>query len=90
MPQHGFSLVLQNKCIMGVHLGTLLYSKNWLFLALLFNLQESTSFSSPSLALLGPAPHSDRDYRIGSNFWKFYLIRTGFTLDGTSCFGESV
>jgi hypothetical protein len=21
----------------------------------------------------------DRDYRIGSNFWKFYLIRTGFT-----------
>jgi hypothetical protein len=22
----------------------------------------------------------DRDYRIGSNFWKFYLIRTGFTL----------
>ncbi len=23
---------------------------------------------------------SDRDYRIGSNFWKVYLIRTGFTL----------
>jgi hypothetical protein len=22
----------------------------------------------------------DRDYRIGSNFWKFYLIRTDFTL----------
>jgi len=25
-------------------------------------------------------PHRDRDYRIGSNFWKFYLIRTGFIL----------
>jgi hypothetical protein len=23
----------------------------------------------------------DRDHRIGSNFWKFYLIRTGFTSD---------
>jgi hypothetical protein len=22
----------------------------------------------------------DRDYRIGSNFWKFYLIRIGFTV----------
>jgi hypothetical protein len=30
--------------------------------------------------LLGPAPHRDRDYCIGSNFWKFYLIRTDFTL----------
>jgi hypothetical protein len=27
--------------------------------------------------LLGPAP---TDYCIGSNFWKFYLIRIGFTL----------
>jgi hypothetical protein len=35
-------------------------------------------------SLLGPAPHRDRDYCIRSNFWKFYLIRTGFTL------GESV
>ncbi len=26
-----------------------------------------------------PAP-TDRDYRIGSNIWKFYLIRIGFTL----------
>ncbi len=24
--------------------------------------------------------HKDRDYHIGSNFWKFYLIRIGFTL----------
>ncbi len=32
------------------------------------------------LLLLGPAPHKDRDYCIRSNFWKFYLIRTGFTL----------
>jgi len=28
---------------------------------------------------VGPCPHRDRDYRIGSNFWKFYLIRSGFT-----------
>ncbi len=32
--------------------------------------------------LVGLRPH--RDYRIGSNFWKFYLTKTGFTL------GESV
>jgi hypothetical protein len=32
------------------------------------------------LPLLGPAPKRNRDYRIGSNFWKFYLIRAGFTL----------
>jgi hypothetical protein len=30
--------------------------------------------------LLGPAPVGDKDYRIGSNFWKFYLISTCFTL----------
>ncbi len=29
---------------------------------------------------LGPCPDKDRDYRMGSNFWKFYLIRTSFTL----------
>jgi len=29
---------------------------------------------------MGPAPHKERHYCIGSNFWKFYLIRTGFTL----------
>jgi hypothetical protein len=33
---------------------------------------------SVSLTFLGHAPH--RDYRIGSNFWKFYLIRTDFAL----------
>jgi hypothetical protein len=32
------------------------------------------------LNLLGPAPHKGKDYRIRSNFWKFYLIRTRFTL----------
>jgi len=31
-------------------------------------------------AFVGPCPHRDRDYRIGSNFWKFYLIRTSFIL----------
>jgi hypothetical protein len=30
--------------------------------------------------LLGPVPVGDRDYSIGSNFWKLYLIRTDFTL----------
>jgi hypothetical protein len=29
---------------------------------------------------VGPCSHRDRDYRIRSNFWKFYLMRTGFTL----------
>jgi hypothetical protein len=29
---------------------------------------------------VGPCPHRDRDYGIGSNFWKFYLIKIGFTL----------
>jgi hypothetical protein len=28
---------------------------------------------------IGRCPHRDSVYRIGSNFWKFYLIRTGFT-----------
>ncbi len=28
----------------------------------------------------GPCLHRDRNYSIGSNFWKFYLNRTGFTL----------
>ncbi len=30
---------------------------------------------------VGPCPHRDGDYGIGSNFWKFYFIRTSFTLD---------
>ncbi len=29
---------------------------------------------------IGPCPHRGRDYHIGSNFWKFYLNRTNFTL----------
>jgi hypothetical protein len=31
-------------------------------------------------SFIGRCPHRDSDYRIGSNFWKFYLIRTSFTL----------
>jgi hypothetical protein len=31
-------------------------------------------------AVIGPCPHRDRDYGIGSNFWKFYLIKTSFIL----------
>ncbi len=29
---------------------------------------------------VGPCPHRDRNYHIESNFWKFYLIKIGFTL----------
>ncbi len=29
---------------------------------------------------VGPAPVGDKDYHIGSNFWKFYIISIGFTL----------
>jgi hypothetical protein len=32
------------------------------------------------LCFVGPCPHRDRDYRIGSNFWKSYLIKPDFTL----------
>ncbi len=28
-----------------------------------------------------PCPHRDRDYRIGSKFWKSYLIKISFTLN---------
>jgi hypothetical protein len=31
--------------------------------------------------VVGALSLSHRDYRIGSNFWKFCLIRTGFTLN---------
>ncbi len=31
-------------------------------------------------------PHRDRHYPIGSNFWKFYLIKTSFTLGERVCF----
>jgi hypothetical protein len=30
---------------------------------------------------VGPCPHMDWDYHIGSNFWKFYFTKTDFTLD---------
>jgi len=32
------------------------------------------------VTFVGPYPHKDRDYCIGSNFWKFYFIRNSFTL----------
>jgi len=35
--------------------------------------------------LFEPCPHRNRDYRIWSNFWKFYLIRTNFILVWTLC-----
>jgi hypothetical protein len=30
---------------------------------------------------VGPCPHKDRDYRIGSKFCNFYLMKTGFILN---------
>jgi hypothetical protein len=49
------------------------YSRKALTLGLYLPLQEGSLF-------VGPCPHKVRYYRIGSNFWKFYLIRTSFTL----------
>ncbi len=46
-------------------------------LSLCHDLSPCANFATP---FLGPVPHRDKDYRIRSNFWKFYLIRTGFTL----------
>jgi len=33
-----------------------------------------------TLSFVGPCPCGGRDYCIGSNFWKLYLIKIGFTL----------
>jgi hypothetical protein len=44
------------------------------------SIKESCLFVCLFVSFVGPCPHRDRDYRIGPNFWKFYLIRTGFTL----------
>jgi hypothetical protein len=40
-------------------------------------LEEPHSQFSPMFVV--PCPHRERDYSNGSNFWKLYLIRTGFT-----------
>ncbi len=44
---------------------------SWIFIVRKLNTQ---------VPLLGPVPHRNRDYPIGSDFWKFYLNRTCFTL----------
>jgi hypothetical protein len=36
--------------------------------------------ASGNISFVGPCNHRHRDYCIQSNFWKFDLIRTGFTL----------
>ncbi len=41
---------------------------------------KSLSTRGPDKIFVGPCPHRDKNYRIGSNFWKFYLIRSRFTL----------
>ncbi len=53
-----------------------------------FNLSQmlKVSITGSCKMAAGPILHQvcwarGRDYCIGSNFWKFYLIRTGFTLD---------
>jgi hypothetical protein len=33
-----------------------------------------------AMRFVGPCACGGKDYRIQSNFWKFYLIKTGFTL----------
>jgi hypothetical protein len=38
--------------------------------------------SCVSAAFVGPFPHRDRNYRIRSNFWMFYLITTSFIFGG--------
>jgi hypothetical protein len=45
--------------------------------------QKGPSVLVLTFSFVGPCPHRDRDrdYRIGSNFWKFYLIKISFTLD---------
>jgi hypothetical protein len=30
------------------------------------------------ISFVGPYPHKDKDNHIGSNFWKFYLIKINF------------
>jgi hypothetical protein len=48
--------------------------KNKLHLFLVHIIQSKMEVTFPRIfVLLGPAPR-DRDYHIGSNFWKFYLI----------------
>jgi hypothetical protein len=54
-----------------------------------FWLRLSSSLFVPSFTLfatcfVGPCP--DRYYGIGSNFWKFYLVKTSFTLGWTGVF----
>jgi hypothetical protein len=51
---------------------------------IVFKLQETQKRFSQTKKFVGPYSHKDKDYCIQSNFWKFYLIKTGFTL------GESV
>jgi hypothetical protein len=42
----------------------------------------------PNRSFVGPCPHRDRDYHIGSNFWKFYFIKIDFTLDELVSLGK--
>jgi hypothetical protein len=53
---------------------------------LITELSNSWFHKEPSVLVLtfsfvGPCPHWDRDYHIGSKLWKFYLIKTSFTLN---------
>jgi hypothetical protein len=36
--------------------------------------RSQASAARKASPFLGPCPHRDRDYVIGSNFWKFYLL----------------
>ncbi len=45
----------------------------------ILSIGKASVFVMPWVFFVGPYLHRDRDYRIGSNFWKFYLIKTSFT-----------
>jgi hypothetical protein len=61
-----------------------LHPHNFLFAGLNLNIwtcHKGKSHCAMNHLFVGPCPQRDRDYCIGSNFWKFYVIRTSFTLD---------
>ncbi len=53
------------------------------FLMALLALRYSTLVSLKTMcecSFIGPCSHRDKDYHIGSDFWKFNLNKTSFTL----------
>ncbi len=42
------------------------------------------------MSFVGPCPHKDRDYHIGSNFWKLYIKLYQFHIKQTGFVDESI